>query len=102
MKVIEIKEKDFNNIVKEDGKILIDCYASWCGPCKLLSPIIDEVAEETKDCKFYKLNVDDAEEISKEYGIMSIPTLLLFNNGELKSKTIGLKSKKEIKDIINN
>ncbi len=102
MKVVEIKEKDFNNIVKKDAKVLVDCYASWCGPCKLLSPIIDEVAEETKDCKFYKLNVDEAEKVSKEYGIMSIPTLLLFNNGELKSKTIGLKSKKEIKDIINN
>lgn len=102
MKVVEIKEKDFNNIVKKDAKVLVDCYASWCGPCKLLSPIIDEVAEETRDCKFYKLNVDEAEKVSKEYGIMSIPTLLLFNNGELKSKTIGLKSKKEIKDIINN
>ena len=101
MKVTEIKEKEFKGIISKEGKILIDCYAPWCGPCKLLSPIIDELAEETKNCKFYKLNIDDAEDISREYGIMSIPTLLLFENGELLTKTIGLKSKEELKKIIN-
>lgn len=101
MKVKEIQEKEWKKIVEQKGKMLIDCYAPWCGPCKLLSPIIDELAEETKNCKFYKINVDDAEEISREYGIMSIPTLLLFEDGKLKEKTIGLKSKEEIKKIIN-
>ena len=101
MKVKEIQEKEWKKIVEQKGKMLIDCYAPWCGPCKLLSPIIDELAEETKNCKFYKINVDDAEEISREYGVMSIPTLLLFEDGELKEKTIGLKSKEELKTIIN-
>ena len=101
MKVKEIQEKEWKKIVEQKGKILIDCYAPWCGPCKLLSPIIDELAEETKNCKFYKINVDDAEAISREYGIMSIPTILLFEDGELKEKTIGLKSKEELKKIIN-
>lgn len=101
MKVKEIQEKEWKKIVEQKEKILIDCYAPWCGPCKLLSPIIDELAEETKNCKFYKINVDDAEAISREYGIMSIPTLLLFEDGKLKEKTIGLKSKEEIKKIIN-
>lgn len=101
MKVKEIQEKEWKKIVEQKGKVLIDCYAPWCGPCKLLSPIIDELAEETKNCKFYKINVDDAEAISREYGIMSIPTILLFEDGELKEKTIGLKSKEEIKKIIN-
>ena len=101
MKVTEIKEKEFKDIISKEGKILIDCYAPWCGPCKLLSPIIDELAEETDNCNFYKINIDDAEDISREYGIMSIPTLLLFENGELLTKTIGLKSKEELKKIIN-
>ena len=101
MKVKEIQEKEWKKVIEQKGKILVDCYAPWCGPCKLLSPIIDELAEETKNCKFYKINVDDAEEISREYGVMSIPTLLLFEDGELKEKTIGLKSKEELKKIIN-
>ena len=100
MKVKEIKEKEFKEIIEKEEKVLIDCYAPWCGPCRLLSPIIDELAKETDSCKFYKLNVDDAEEISREYKIMSIPTLLLFEKGELKQKTIVLKSKSEIKKII--
>lgn len=100
MKVKEIQEKEWKKVIEQKGKILVDCYAPWCGPCKLLSPIIDELAEETKNCKFYKINVDDAEEISREYGVMSIPTLLLFEDGELKEKTIGLKSKEELKKII--
>lgn len=101
MKVKEIQEKEWKKVIEQKGKILVDCYAPWCGPCKLLSPIIDELAEETKNCKFYKINVDDAEAISREYGIMSIPTILLFEDGELKEKTIGLKSKEELKKIIN-
>ena len=101
MKVKEIQEKEWKKIIEQKGKILVDCYAPWCGPCKLLSPIIDELAEETKNCKFYKINVDDAEAISREYGVMSIPTILLFEDGELKEKTIGLKSKEELKKIIN-
>ena len=100
MKVKEIQEKEWKKVIEQKGKILVDCYAPWCGPCKLLPPIIDELAEETKNCKFYKINVDDAEEISREYGVMSIPTLLLFEDGELKEKTIGLKSKEELKKII--
>ncbi len=100
MKVIEIKEKELKEVIKKEGKVLIDCYAPWCGPCKLLSPIIDELASETKNCKFYKLNIDESEETSIEYGIMSIPTLLLFENGKLKQKTIGFKSKDELEELI--
>ena len=100
MKVKEIKETEFKEVIKKEGKVLVDCYAPWCGPCKLLSPIIDELASETENCEFYKLNVDDAEEVSREYGIMSIPTILLFDNGELKQKTIGFKPKEELQELI--
>ncbi len=100
MGAIKIEEKEFEQKTKE-GKVLVDCFATWCGPCKMLSPIIDEVAEEINDCSFYKLDVDEAEKISKQYGIMSIPTLLLFKDGKLVNQTVGFKSKEEIISFIN-
>lgn len=101
MSVKKIEEKDFNTIINnKEKKVLVDCYADWCGPCRMLSPIIDELSEEIDTCEFYKLNVDDAENISREYGIMSIPTILIFENGKEIDKTIGLKTKEELKKII--
>ena len=100
MEVIELQENEFHTKIKEGGKVLVDCYATWCGPCKMLAPIIDEVAKEREDCKFYKLDVDDAEEVSSEYGIQTIPTLLLFEDGELKKTMIGLHTKDEVEEMI--
>lgn len=97
--VVEINEKEFDEKVKS-GKVLVDCYAPWCGPCKMLSPIIDELAKEVEGYSFYKLNVDDAEEVAMKYGIMSIPTLLIFENGNLKETLVGFKSKEELKSIL--
>jgi len=98
--VKEINDKEYKELVKKDKKVLIDCYASWCGPCRVLSPVIDALAEEYKDVKFYKVNVDEAEVITSEYSIMSIPTLLLFEDGELKEKLVGLRSKSELEDLL--
>ena len=97
--VEEITEKEFAEKIK-DGKVLVDCYAPWCGPCRMLGPIVEELSTEITDYKFYKLNVDDAEEISIKYGVMSIPTLLLFDQGELKNTYVGFRSKSELKDIL--
>ena len=97
--VNELFEKDFDEKIKS-GKVLVDCFATWCGPCKMLSPIIDELAKEVADYSFYKLDVDQNEEISRKYGIMSIPTLLIFENGELKKTLVGFKSKAELKEIL--
>ncbi len=99
MEVKEIKENEFKEKVKE-GKVLVDCFATWCGPCKMMAPILDEVAKETDNVTFYKLDIDDADEVAEEYGISSIPTLLLFENGELKNKSIGLISKDDIINFI--
>ena len=99
MSVVEIKENEFEEKIK-NGKVLVDCYASWCGPCKMLSPIIDELSEEVDTCTFYKIDIDDAEEVSEKYNIVSIPTLLLFENGELKKQMVGFKSKEELEEII--
>ena len=95
--VEEINDEKFIEVVKE-GKVLVDCYATWCGPCRMLSPIIDELASEKEDYKFYKLDVDNSNKVTKEYGIMSIPTLLIFDNGELKEKVVGFISKEELEE----
>ena len=95
-----VKEiSNFNEEIK-NGKVLVDCYANWCGPCKMLAPIIEEVSNEINTYTFYKLDVDQNEEIARNYGIMSIPTLLLFENGELKDKLIGFRSKEELLEIL--
>ena len=101
MSVIEIKDNEFDNVIKETkGKVLVDCYATWCGPCKMISPIIDELASEINTCTFYKLDVDNAEETTAKYNIMSIPTLLLFFNGELREQITGFKTKEELIELI--
>ena len=96
----EINNIEFDEKVKE-GKVLVDCYATWCGPCRMLSPILEEVSSEVNNYKFYKLDVDNAEDIAIKFGIMSIPTLLIFENGELKQKLVGLMTKEEIKKVLN-
>ena len=95
MSVVEIKEKEFNEKIK-GKKVVVDCFATWCGPCRMLSPIVDEVAKENGDIEFYKLDVDDAENISREYGIMSIPTILVFEEGKLKNTHVGFMSKEDL------
>ena len=103
MGVIEIKEEEFDEKIKnsKNNKVLVDCYADWCGPCKMLSPIIDELAENIDTCDFYKLNVDNANGIAEKFGIMSIPTLLLFENNKLKNQAVGFMSRGELEDFIN-
>lgn len=95
--VIEVKD---NKLEIGKGKALVDCYATWCGPCRMLAPVIEELSTEIKDYTFYKVDVDENEEIARDYGIMSIPTLLIFENGELKEKIVGLRSKNELIDLL--
>ena len=98
--VNKICDKDFNEKVSVSKKVIVDCYADWCGPCRMLSPVIDEVSNELTDCDFYKLNVDMENEVPKKYGIMSIPTILIFENGELKEQLVGFRSKDELIGIL--
>ena len=97
--VKQITDKEFDESIKT-GKVLVDFYAEWCGPCKMLSPIVDELSEELKDISFYKLNVDESDEVVRKYSVMSIPTLLIFGNGELKNTSVGFKSKDELKEML--
>ncbi len=103
MSVTTLTEKNFEQeVLKSDKPVLIDFWASWCGPCRMLSPMVDELAEEHSEFKFCKVNVDEEENLAKNFGIMSIPTLIVFKNGEQKAKNIGAIPKDAILELIKN
>ena len=91
---MELVNENFDELIK-DELVLVDFYADWCGPCRMLSPIIEEVSNE-ENVKLIKINVDKHEDIARRFGIMSIPTVIVFKNGEESYKNIGLVSKEEI------
>lgn len=100
MKIIHADENNFNNLIS-DGKVLVDFFATWCGPCKMLSPILEEISSDRSDIKIVKVDVDECSSLARKFGVMSIPTLLLIENGEIKDKKIGLQSKEELIEWIN-
>lgn len=101
--VIEVDGSNFEELVlQSEGPVLVDFWAEWCGPCKMLSPIIDEVAtENSTNATFCKLNIDKAKNIAERYGVMSIPTVMLFKNGEEVERAVGFRPKQDIIRIIN-
>ena len=99
--VIEVDESSFQTEVSQsDQKVLIDFYATWCEPCKMLSPIIDEVAKENKDVKFVRIDVDKCAELSTEYGIQYMPTLVLVEGGEEVNRSVGVIDKEAVLKFI--
>lgn len=95
-------EENFENeVLKSDKTTIVDFYADWCGPCKMMSPVIDKIAEEKSETiKVGKVNVDDNQNLAIKYNIMSIPTILIFKNGNVVKSFIGVTSKEEIENII--
>jgi len=90
-------------VLKKEGLVLVDFFATWCGPCKMLAPVLSQIAEEYKDkVKVGKVNVDEENELAIKYQISSIPTLILFKEGKAVKTLIGLSSKSEIINMINN
>lgn len=104
MEVIKLNNENFKTEVLESNKVvLIDFYADWCGPCKMMSPVIDEIANEvSENVKVCKLNVDEAQDIAIQYNVMSIPTLVIIKDGNVVDTLVGLRAKSEVLESINN
>ncbi len=96
-----INKNEFENIIKENKPTLVDFFATWCGPCKMLSPILEKVEEESNgEYNIVKVDIDESYDLAKKFGIMSVPTMIVFKNGEEVEKIIGLRQKNQIEEII--
>lgn len=102
MSVIKLTSENFEEeVIKSEIPVVVDFWAEWCGPCRMQSPIVDDLAETMQGkLKVGKINVDEEGDLAAEYGIMSIPTLVFFNNGKVTNTAVGLHSKQEILDLI--
>ena len=96
--VNELTKINFDEVVKETEKpVLVDFWAGWCGPCRMMGPVVDQIADElVEDAVICKVNVDEENELAKEYGIMTIPTLMIFKNGEVVETFVGVREKEEL------
>ena len=95
MSVQKLNQNNFNNAIA-NGTTLVDFYADWCRPCRMVSPIVDEIAEERNDITVGKVNVDDENALAMKYGVMSIPTLIIFKDGQEKTRIVGARPKAAI------
>ena len=100
--VIETNDENFDNVVlKSDLPVLVDFWAPWCGPCKLLGPTLEEISTENEGkLSIVKINIDENQEMAAKYGIKSIPTMLIFKNGDIKNQLVGSMPKKDIEKIL--
>ena len=103
MSVIEINSKNFESeVLNSDKVVLADFNAQWCGPCKMLKPIIDSIAEERKDVKVVSIDIDEEDELAEKYEVFSIPCVVVFKNGEEVNRSVGFKQKQDILNLIGD
>jgi len=103
MSVIEISKNNFHKEVMESDKpVLIDFWATWCGPCKRLSPVVDQIAEEVDHVKICKVNIDEEMELAEQFHVMSIPTLVLMKDGAVAQSSVGVQPKNQIMKMLEN
>ena len=101
MAVITITKDNFKSEVLESDKpVLLDFWATWCGPCRMVSPIVDEISEERSDIKVGKINVDEQMELAREFEVASIPTILVIKNGEVAYRAVGLQTEDELQKAL--
>ena len=101
MEIEVMNEEEFKKLIDSKELTVVDFFATWCGPCRMLGPILEEIADEMKDeFKFGKIDIDENFDIAKTYGIMSVPTLVLFKDNKVVDKIVGLKSKNQILEIL--
>ena len=101
MEILKVNSQNFEEeVLKNEKPVLVDFYADWCGPCKMLSPIVDQVAEENEDIKVVKVNVDDAQDLAMKYQVMSIPTLVVIKEGKEINRSVGLIDKNQVVNMI--
>ena len=94
------KENLDKEVMQAEGTVLIDFWAAWCGPCRMIAPAVEKIAEERPDVKVCKVNIDDEQELAIKYGVMSIPTLMVVKNGEIVNTAVGLRPKEEIEALL--
>ena len=100
MSVLYVNKNNFEQVKNSDKKVLLDFYAEWCGPCRMVGPLLEELAAEHPEYVIAKVNVDDEPDLAQEYGVSSIPTLMFFRGGKVVRRVVGLRSKAEIEQII--
>ena len=96
MSVVKLNKENFDKVKNSDKQVLIDFYADWCGPCRMVSPIVDQIAEEYSEYLVCKVNVDEEGELAAEFGVSSIPMLVVMKNGEIVAQSVGARPKDQI------
>lgn len=101
MAILNLTKENFaQEVLQSDKTVLVDFYADWCGPCKMQGPVLEELANDRDDVKVCKLNIDEQRDLAIEYGVMSIPTLMIVNGGEVTYKEVGLTQRRELDKIL--
>ncbi|MDD6174692.1 MAG: thioredoxin [Firmicutes bacterium] len=103
MAIVTVTKENFEReVLQAEKPVMVDFWAAWCGPCRMLSPIVDQLAEERTDAVFGKVNVDEQPELAAQFGVMSIPTVIVFRNGKVVRQTVGAQPKAALEKLLEN
>lgn len=101
MKIVDVTKENFEEeVIRSEVPVLVDFNANWCGPCRMVRPVLDELAEESDEYKIVSVNVDEENELASEYGVLSIPCMVLMKDGKEVNRSVGFRPKSEIKELL--